>query len=445
MSNASETPTLERTMGWGLLALYGLGSMLGAGIYGLVGRAAELVGSAVWLSFVLAMIAALLTGLSYAALGSRYPRAGGAAYVLHRAFGKPMLSYVAGLCVVASGLTSMATGSRVIAENLQVVFHWEHVPAIVLAIAVLLFLAGLVFRGLRESMAVNALCTTVEAGGLILILSVGMSFWGRQDLLELPHGGGLDAATGLIFAQGAVLTFFSFLGFEDMLNVSEEVKKPETALPLGLLLAMTLATLIYVGVAITAVSVVPWRELAAAPAPLALVMERAAPWFPKGAFTAITIFAVANTALINFVMGSRLVYGMARQGLLPEKLGAVHHKRRTPHYAIVLLLAIIIALAFVGDVSQLAAATVLLLLGVFTLMNIALLILRRRPGEPKGALEIPAFVPACGAAICAALLITRVTTGNWLASAIAGALVAGAIALYIFRRAQIADAQVPPP
>ncbi len=443
MSQAADTPTLERSMGWGLLALYGLGSMLGAGIYGLVGRAAEVVGSAVWLSFVIAMIAALLTGLSYASLGSRYPRAGGAAYIINRAFGKPMLSYVAGLSVIASGLTSMATGSRVIAENLQVAFNWQNVPAILLAVGTLLLLAGLVFRGLRESMVVNAICTAVEAGGLLLILSVGFSYWGTQDLLDVP-GGGLDAASALIFAQGAVLTFFSFLGFEDMLNVSEEVKNPQTALPLGLLLAMGAATLIYVGVAITAVSVVPWRELSTAPAPLQAVMERAAPWFPKNGFTAITIFAVANTALINFVMGSRLVYGMARQGLLPEKLGAVHAKRRTPHYAILILLAIIIVLAFVGDVSQLAAATVILLLAVFTLMNVSLLVLRQRPGEPKGAFEVPAVIPAAGAVVCAALLFTRVATGNWLASAIAGALLAAIAVLYLLRRAQIRGAATPP-
>ena len=437
-------PTLERTMGWGLLALYGLGSMLGAGIYGLVGRAAGLVGSAVWLAFVVAMCAAVLTGLAYASLGSRYPRAGGAAYVVGRAFKLPMLSYVVGLSVVASGLTSMATGSRIIAENLQVAFNWQGVPEILLAVGVLLFLAGLVFRGLRESMVVNAICTFVEAGGLLLILVVGMRYWGQQDLLEIPVQAD-GAAVILLFAQGATLTFFSFIGFEDTLNVSEEVKNPRVALPLGIIIAMTAATLIYVGVAITAVSVVPWQELSQQPAPLAAVMAKAAPWFPTIGFTAITIFAVANTALINFVMGSRLVYGMARQGLLPSKLGAVQPERRTPHFAILLLLVVIVLLALAGDVSQLAAATVLLLLGVFTLMNIALIVLRRRPGEPQGAFELPPIVPALGALICFALLVTRATTGDWVATAIAGVLVAAISGLYFLRRKQITLADDTPP
>jgi amino acid transporter len=348
-----------------------------------------------------------------------------------------MLSYVAGLCVIASGLTSMATGSRVIADNLQAAFGWDQTPDILLAVGVLLLLAGLVFRGMRESMTVNALCTLVEASGLVMIIAVGMRFWGAQDLLEMPSGSVGDSANLLLFAQGAVLTFFAFIGFEDALNVAEEVKNPRINLPIGLLLAMCMATLIYLAVAITAVSVVPWRELAAAPAPLSAVMAKAAPWFPNFGFIAITIFAVANTALINFIMGSRLIYGMARQGLLPSKLGAVHPTRRTPHIAIACLLAVVITLAFLGDISQLAASTVLLLLAVFTLMNLSLIILQRRPGEPKGAFEPPAFVPALGALICFGLLVTRAVTGDWRAPAIAGGLLLGAFLLYLFNRRQI--------
>jgi basic amino acid/polyamine antiporter, APA family len=127
------------------------------------------------------------------------------------------------------------------------------------------------------------------------------------------------------------------------LNVAEEVKNPRRNLPLGLMMAMSAATLIYMAVAITAVSVVPWRELAAAPGPLTEVMGRAAPWFPQPAFVAITIFAVANTALLNYVMGSRLAYGMARRGFLPRVLGHVHPSRRTPYVAIAVLLMIVVA------------------------------------------------------------------------------------------------------
>ncbi len=425
---------LERRMGPAMLAFYGLGSMLGAGVYGLMGKAAGVMGAAVWAAFLVAMAAALLTGLSYAALGARYPRAGGASYVVGRAFKRPALSYAVGLAVVASGLSSMATGSKVVAANLQELFGWAAAPVYLIAAVYLALLAGLVWRGLSESLWVNALCTVVEVLGLLAVIVFGARFLGSADLTELPAATAEPAMITVLLAQGAVLTFFAFIGFEDTLNVAEEVKDPARSLPIGILAAMGAATLIYIGVAVTAVSVVPWRELAAAPAPLGAVMARAAPWLPPTTYTIITIFAVANTALINFIMGSRLVYGMARQGLLPRWLGAVDPARRTPHRAVGAVLLVALAIAAMGDVSQLAAATVLLLLTVFVLMNVALLTLQRRPGEARGPFEPPAFVPALGALICGALLLVRSFSGDIRAPLIAGGLVLAALALYVLTR-----------
>ncbi len=428
-------PTLERTIGWKQMAFYGLGGMLGAGIYGLVGRAAEQMGSAVWLAFLVSMVAALLTGLSYACIGSRYPRAGGAAYVTQRAYGIPLLTYVVGLAVMCSGLSSIATQSHVVAENLQRLVGLESVPLLVLALGFLLLLAAIVFRGIRECMWLNIVCTSIEVGGLVLIIAVGLRYWGSANLLEVPPAPDGSSSIGLLMVMnGAVLTFFSFIGFEDTLNVAEEVKDPHRNLPLGLMIAMAAATIIYMAVAITAVSVVPWRELAAAPGPLAEVMKRAAPWFPQIGFVAITIFAVANTALLNYVMGSRLAYGMARQGLLPSPLARIHSTRHTPHVAVGVLLIIAMALALLGNISQLAAATVILLLIVFTIVNGALVLLKFRPNETQGAFEVPFIVPALGAIVCLALLVNRVASGNWQAPAIAGGLVLAILALYAFTR-----------
>ncbi len=439
----NDHPRLLPTMGAGMLALYGLGSMLGAGVYGLVGKAAGMLGGMVWASFLIAMVAALLTGLSYAALGSRYPRAGGAAYVIQRAFGRPMLSYVAGLCVVASGLTSMATGSRIVATNLQALFGLGAVPVTVIAVLYLALLCAVVWRGLRESLWFNALCTVVEASGLILVIVMGARFWGQADLLELPTQQDW-AMTGLLLAQSAVLTFFAFLGFEDTLNVSEEVKNPARNVPLGLIGAMLGATVLYLLIAITAVSVVHWDVLATAPAPLGVVMERAAPWIPAVVYTVITIFAVANTALINFVMGSRLVFGMARQGLLPKVLTRIHPTRHTPHIAALAIFAVASILLFLGDVTQLAAATVILLLAVFTLMNLAQIALAHRAGEPTAPIKLPTFVPILGAVICAMLLVVRAATGEMVAPLIAGCLLVFIVVLYLLtRHSHRADATAP--
>jgi basic amino acid/polyamine antiporter, APA family len=429
----TEVTELKRAIGPTQLMFYGIGSMLGAGIYGLVGTAAGQMGGAVWMAFAVSMVAALLTGVSYASLASRHPRAAGAAYVTQRAYRKPWLSYLVGLTVVCSGLASMATGSKVIAANLNELFG-SQLPISLLAVGFLLVVAGIVYRGITESLWANTVCTVIEATGLVLIIVVGMRFWGQHDLTEVPPApnGAAMGVTGGLLLQGAVLTFFSFIGFEDMINVAEEVRNPQRNVPIALIGAMIVVSLIYMAVSITAVSVVPWQELAAAKGgPLKLVVERAAPWFPGVGFTLITIFAVANTALVNYVMGSRLLYGMSKQGLLPEPLSRIQASRRTPYVAIAVLFAIIALLQFTGDIGQLASATVLLLLFVFILVNGALIVLKRREGDLPGCFNAPIFVPALGILICTAMLVKRGFLSDDLRpSAIAGGLIVGILALY---------------
>lgn len=430
-SGAGEV-TLKRSVGYVQLTLYVLGSMLGAGIYALIGKAAGQIGTAVWMAFVVSMVAALLTGLSYASIASRHPKAGGAAFVVKHAFGSPLFSFVVGLSVACSGLASIATQSNVVADNLIKLLGIDGGMKSLLALGFILLIAGIVLKGITESMWVNALCTIVEVFGLLLIIVVGMRYWGSVSLLQFPAGqaNASNAETALLVVQGAVLTFFAFIGFEDTLNVSEEVKDPERTVPLALITAMVVATVIYLAVAISAVSIVPPEELSKAPSPLALVVERGAQWFPAIGLSIITIFAVSNSALVNYVMASRLVYGMSQQNLLPDKLGRVHAQFRTPYVAIGALLVIAIALSLVGDIAELASATVLLLLIVFTSMNAALVVLKLRPDEPLGKFEIPMFVPVLGALCCAGLILVRITQGGWVAPGLAAGLIGLIIVLY---------------
>lgn len=416
--------------------------MLGAGIYALVGKAADSLGNAIWLAFLAAMVVALLTGLSYACIGSRYPKAGGAAYVTQRALGKPWLSYVVGLCVMMSGLTSMATGAQAMAETIEKGLGMD-LPVKLLAIGIVLLVGLVIFRGIRESMWVNITCTVVEAAGLLFIIAVGMQFWGSVDYFETPtrSAGGSSAIPMMLILQGAVLMFFSFIGFEDILNVSEEVKNPRRDVPLGLIGAMVVATLIYMAVAITAVSVIPWADLAKSPAPLMEVAKAAAPWFKNldSIYIGITLFAIGNTALLNYIMGSRLLYGMSRQGLLPALIGRIHATRRTPHIAILILFVIVTALILSGSVKQLAESTVLLLLMVFTVVNVSLIILKLRPGEARGGFEVPVFVPVLGALVCLTLIGVRVESawsaeGGHVAPLVALAIVAVSLGLYFLTR-----------
>ena len=442
-AGATEKPALLRTIGLFSLVVYGVGDMIGSGIYGTVGRAAGQLGNAVWLAFVVSMIAAMLTGLSYACLASRYPRAAGAAYVTQRAFGLPFLSYLIGLAVTASGITSMATQTNVFANILQAMLGG---PWLLMALLFLGVMTAINLWGIRQSMWTNLACTTVEVGGLLFIIGIGLRYWGSVDYFEtsratfdaqrqvVDHGLGAS-----MLLAGAVLTFFSFIGFEDMLNVAEEVKEPRRTMPWGIMLALGVVTVLYIAIAVTVVSVVDYRALAAADSPLSIVTDRAAPWLHPKTFDFITMFAVANSMLINYIMGSRLLYGMARQGLLPSVLGRVHAKRHTPHVAILTLLVIVVALALSGGedgVRTLATATGLLLLFSFMIVNAALVVLKRRPDEPPGGFEVPVFVPILGVAVNAVLLLARVFDGgaNLRAPFIAGAILLGIAVLFLLVR-----------
>ena len=227
-----------------------------------------------------------------------------------------------------------------------------------------------------------------------------------------------------------------------------------------MVIALGIVTLLYIAIGLTAVSVVDYRELADTkthgPA-LSQITRKAAPWLGGWVFTAITLFAVANTALINYIMGSRLVYGMSRQGLVPAPLGKVHAKRRTPHVAIGVLFVIVLVLALSGGVKQLASSTSLLLLTVFCLVNASLIVLKLRPGEERGGFEVPVVIPALGALVCGGLALRRLYDGwvswgtrhdpgasdDWKAPLIALALIAGISLLYLVMRPRDIPAEEP--
>jgi len=440
MSDGNEKQGLARHIGLAALIVYGIGDMVGAGIYGTIGVAAGKMGNAVWLAFLVSMAAAMFTGLSYACLSSRYPRAAGAAYVSQRAFNWRFLSYLVGLAVACSGLTSMAAGSRVFAENLQPLVGG--VPVWLIFLLFIGFLTLVNLRGIRECVWVNVVCTAVEVGGLLFVIAVSLPYFGKVDYFEVPPSVG--TITFPLLMSGAVLTFYAFVGFEDLLNISEEVKDPQRTMPWGIIIAVSLTAVLYILVSIAAVSVVPYGQLADSKngAPLAQITMVTSPWLPPITYTGITLFAVANTALMNFIMGSRLVYGMANQRLLPKWLGAVHASRRTPHRAILVLAAIVAILAFSGDIAALASATSLLLLLVFALMNAALIVLKLRRSEEKGHFEVPILVPVIGFLICVALVFTRLTssgTAGWRAPLIALALLGGIAALYFILRPPVEE------
>lgn len=421
---------LHRHIGLVALTLYGVGDILGSGIYGLVGKAAGQMGNLVWLAFLFSFFMALMTGLSYAALGSRYPKAAGSSWIVWKAFHSPLVAFVVGLATLCSGLTSMATASRVFAGYFSGLIPFVPEPVAIAGFA--LAIGSIVFIGIKESLWANAICTGVELSGLIIVIVAGLPYLGQTNLLDvstIPNGGSLTS--GLV-VSGAVLTFFSFIGFEDILNVSEEVKNPERTIPIGLLLSLLIASAIYILVSLVAVSVVPAAELGASSKPLIDVVVRAWPWFPPQMFSVIAMFAVANTALLNFVMGSRLLYGLAKLGLLPKILGKVHGKTHTPSVATLTVGAILLVLAYIGEVTTLARSTSVFILIVFLAMHASLLQFQRHD-KKRHKWHIPTIVPLLGMIGAIAMLLHVKLSDVYIAGTMLGVIVV----LYFLRRPTI--------
>lgn len=438
MSDQTHEPQLHQTIGPAQMAFYAAGSMLGAGVYGLIGQAAGISGNAIWLSFLVALVAAALTGLTYASLGSRHPRAGGTAFIVERAFKSPKAGFIVGLMLLCSAAIGIPTLSLLFARNFAGMFDLSDAMIPVVAIIFLAFLGIVVFRGIKESVWLNMLCCVIEAAGLLIVIATGIHFWGSVDYMEIPPATVApafmpDLNTTLVAVMGStILTFFAFIGFEDTLNIAEECKNPQRTLPIGLVSAMCMVAVLYISVAITAVSVVPWDQLAESRTPLTDVINITAPHIPSWLFSTIVLFSITNTILVNYVTASRLLYGMSQQKLLPKLFGKVHVTRRTPHIAVIGLFILFVPFALFGTIAQLAAASVLLLLLVFVAMNISLILLHRRKDETKGKFEIPTIIPVLGAAVCIILIIARVITGEWTAPAIAGSVVIVLTGIYAF-------------
>jgi len=427
-------PSLHRVMGPWLLLLFIVGDILGTGIYALTGQVAKQVGGAVWLPFVVAFVVALMTAFSYLELVTKYPRAAGAALYTHRAFGIHFVTFIVAFAVMCSGITSSSTASRAFAANLSHAFDLNF-TAVGITMTGLIFMAAIAiinFRGVGESVKMNVLLTCVELTGLLIIIFIGL--WaiggGKGDVSRVME---FKTTGGTIFwpvIAATTLAFFAMVGFEDSVNMCEETKDPVNTFPKILLAGLFITGTIYVLVSISSITLVPPDQLGEGEAPLLKVVQAGAPNFPLWIFGFITMFAVANSALINMLMASRLVYGMSREHVLPTMLGKVHAGRRTPYIAIAFTTLLAFGLiTFVGAVPSLGGTTALLLLCVFTIVNIAVLVLRRDPVAHKH-FRTPTILPVFGALTCAFL------AGPWTGRdpvqyKVAGVLIGIGVALWV--------------
>lgn len=399
----TEQTQLRRGLSLPLLVLYGLGTTIGAGIYALVGKIAGESGYLAPLAFLLAAAMASLTALSFGELCRRYPYSAGEAFYVREAFHWEWVSTLVGLLVVLTGLVSAAALVNGFIGYLGEFIEVQPSLTILLVCLLLGMLAG---WGIAESVSLAALVTLIEIGGLLVIVWLGLEqstnpliSW----IAHLPEQNWNNL--GLIFA-GATLAFYAFIGFEDMVNVAEEVRDVKTTMPRAIILTLVISTLIYLLLMMVAVLTVSPSELAKSDAPLPLVYRQLT-GEDSTLISVIGLFAIINGALIQIIMAARVLYGQASMGQLPKVLAHINVRTQTPLIATALVTSLVLVLALIGDLAGLARTTSILMLTVFAFINLALWQIKRRDPNLADFKPLPIWIPVVGFFVSSGIVLNE--------------------------------------
>ena len=371
-------PKLKRELSLFELTMYGIGIILGAGIYALIGKAAGVAGPAVWMSFFIGAIIAALTGLTYAELGSMFPKEAAEYYYTKKAFKKPMISFIVGWMMMAVGIIASATVALGFGGYLS---NFTGIGVVAGALMLIIACAFLNFWGIKQTVKANIIFTLIELAGLVIIILLAVPYFGTINYFETASG-----FSGIMAA--AILIFFAYIGFEDIVNVAEETKNARRNIPLALIFSIAVSTILYMLVSIAAVSVVDWQVLGQSAAPLADVADAALPgssiWL-----SIIALFATANTVLIIMLANSRIIYGMAEQKALPRFLSAIHSTRNTPYKAIFVTFLVTMIFAVSGNIRTIAELTDFGIFFIFIFINASLIIARYKYPNMKRRFKTP--------------------------------------------------------
>lgn len=394
---------LNRAIGLPLLVLYGLGVTVGAGIYVLVGAAASRAGAHAPIAFLVAAGVMALSAASFAELSVRFPvSAGEAAYVLEGLRSR-RLSGFTGSLVVAMGIISAAAISRGAAGYIGVFID---LPEAVRVAAVVVAMGAIACTGIAHAVGIAAVMTVIELSGLLAIVAAGL--WKDPAIVaRLPEtwSGLHDMAAWHGVFGASLLAFFAFIGFEDMVNVAEEVEQPERNLPLAIAITIVATTVLYMLVVWVVVDAVPAADLAATHAPLSLAFERMTGAHPY-VVTTIAIFATINGVIAQMIMASRVIYGMARQHSLPSWLGVVNAVTGTPLNASLVVVGFCLVMAVAVPIAPLAEMTTRVMLVVFVLVNASLVAIKMRRGQAANpGFRVPMVVPVLGLMTCVLMLL----------------------------------------
>lgn len=373
---------LKRVLGLAECIFFAVGVIVGAGIYAVIGEAAAFAGNMLWLAFLAASLTAVLTALAYAELVAMYPRSGGE-YVYAKAAVGERLAVALGLLMALNGVVSGSTIALAFAGYLAQLVVVPHLVAVAGVVAVL---AAVNTAGIRHSSITNIVLTTLEIGGLVFVVVAAAPAIGQVDLLLWPAEG----ITGLCTA--AALSFFAYIGFEDVVKLAEETKAPERTIPRALLIATAIVTVIYLVVAISAISSVPAAELRAGHSPMAAIVG---PHYGRAGVIAISVlalFSTANSILSNMMGSSRVLLGMGRDRPRLEALGRVAKRTGTPVRALLLVAGLMIAFSLIGDLKTVALVSNLFIFSTFILVNACVIALRIRQPDVPRPFRIPGSV-----------------------------------------------------
>lgn len=429
--STTDPPRLRRVLGPVEVTASGVGIIIGAGIYVLLGAATAEAGNAVWVSFVVAAGLCALTGLSYAELASMFPNAG-AEYDYTRRVFPERWAFLVGWTMVVGLMVAAAAIAVGFAHYLQ---YFVDVPLVGAAVALLLFDTVVALSGIHRSARLTLALCALQVAGLLLVVAIGATHLGSHSVVS-------DASVSGIWG-GAALVFFAFIGFDEVITLAEETRNPTKVIPKALLAALGISTLLYVAVAVAAVSVIGAHALADSSRPLADVMGHVLGGRAESLVAVIALITTTNTSLLALTAASRLTYGMADTGALPSSVATLTRHTTVPVVAIVIAAAGAIGFALVGDLTLIASVTNFAVYVVFLAVNAAVIVLRRtapdtpRPFRSPGSIRgVPVF-PVLGSVAALAMVPQLETSSLWLGVAL---LAAGLAAYRLLGRARVAVA-----
>ncbi len=376
--------------------------MLGLGIYIFVGQVIGEAGMLTPFSFIVAAVVALFSGLSFGELAGRIPKSAGEMNFVHRAFNLKWLSALVGWLIVLSGIVSTATAVNGYVGYVHV---YAQIPPWLIMTGVIVLLGGIAAWGITESAVTMMIITILDVGALIFIMFL------TGDLLstlpsrinEMVPSFSVGDWSALVSA--AFLAFYTFIGFEDMVNVSEEVENPGRNMPRGIWISLAVVGIIYL--IISTIAVLAPVALGDSEAPIAVLLQSQAPGFAK-IVTIVPLITIINGVLAQIVMGSRVLYGMAEKKMAPMIFHRVNPKTRTPLWSTLFMAVIIIVLALSFSLAALGKASVYILIVVFILCNLSLIVIKRSDPNPEGVRTYPMAVPVLGFLLSLGILIMEI-------------------------------------